>query len=183
MSRHPKLRALFTKHKYFIEKTGTDASSQIGGVERGHRSIGGTLRTMHHGENCPLFLWPFSFYKYIRLSNLYPCEGKMESKITEATGVVMDSRDVIAWGCHVHVKLPQRHSARLLINNRRGVYLGPTATHKNFWYWPVSTNTPLTARHGVFDKMRYGPGDDSPNTRMIQERLGYVPKTNVLLAK
>ena len=132
MSRHPKLRALFTTHKYFVEQTGTDTSSQIGGVERGHGSIGGTLRTMHHGANCPLSLWPFSFYEYIRLSNLYPRDGKTVSKITEATGVVMDSREMIAWGCHVHVKPPQRRSARLLINNRRGVYLGPTATHKNF---------------------------------------------------
>ena len=65
-----------------------------------------------------------------------------------------------------------------MINNRRGVYLGPTATHKNFWYWPVTTNNPLSARHGVFDEMRYGPGDDSPNSTIIRERLGYLPKKN-----
>ena len=78
MSRHTKLRALFTKHKYFVERTGTAASSQVGGVERGHGSIGGTLRTMHYGANCPLFLWPFYFYEYIRLANLYPREGQNE---------------------------------------------------------------------------------------------------------
>ena len=153
MAKHPDLRALLKSHIYSIEQTGTTASSQIGGVERGYGSIGGTLRAMHHGANCPLFYWPFAFYEFVRLANLYPREGGTTSKITEVTGITMEARDMVEWGCHVHVQPPQRRSARLMINNRRGVYLGPTATHKNFWYWPVTTNSPLSARHGVFDKI------------------------------
>ena len=124
---------------------------------------------MHHGANCPLFLWPFAFYEYIRLANLYPREGETVSKITEVTGVAMYTRGMVTWGCHVNVKQPQLQYARLLINNRQGVYLGPTATHKKIWYWPVTSKTPLSARHGVFDKMQYGPGDDSPNTTRIKD--------------
>lgn len=176
MTRHPEFWALLTRHMYAIEQTGTAASSQIGGVERGHGSIGGTLRAIYHGANCPLFFWPFAFFEFIRLSNLYPREGETTSKITEVTGITMDARNMVAWGCHVHVEPPQLRLARLMINNRRGVYLGPTAKHKNFWYWPVTTNKPLSARHGVFDEMRYGPGDDSPNTTMLRERLGYLPE-------
>ena len=108
MARHPDLRALLTRHLYSIEQTGTAASSQIGGVERGHGSIGGTLRAMHHGANCHLFYWPFAFYKYVRLANLYPCEGGTTSKITEVKGITMEARDMVSWGCHVHVKPPQR---------------------------------------------------------------------------
>ena len=134
MARHPDLRAFLTRHTYAIEQTGTAASSQTVGVERGHGSIGGSLRAMHHGANCPLYYWPFSFYEFVRLANLYPREGGTTSKITEVAGIKIDARDMVAWGCHVNVKPKKRRSARLMINNRRWVYLGPMAKHKKFWY-------------------------------------------------
>ena len=56
--------------------------------------------------------------------------------------------------------------------------MGPTATYKKNWYWPVVTNPPMLAHHGTFDEMRYGPGDSSPNTTMIQEKCGYIPPSN-----
>ena len=40
-----------------------------------------------------------------------------------------------------------------------------------------ASNQLLSARHGRFDEFHYGLHDDSPNTRHLSERLGYLPDT------
>ena len=56
-----KLNFFIQNHWYSIEKTCNGYSSHIGGVDKVHGLIGGTLRVIHHGSNCPPILWPLSF--------------------------------------------------------------------------------------------------------------------------
>lgn len=78
----------------------------------------------------------------------------------------------------MYVSDSKRRSTRLATKNIQGCYQGPTASHDNFWHWPVTSNIPHTARHVTFDEMRYGLLNDSPNSFMIKEKLCYLPKAD-----
>ena len=58
--------------------------------------------------------------EFICIADLFPKEGDYQSKITVATGITMDARDMIAWSCHIHAKPPQRRSGCLMINTKSG---------------------------------------------------------------
>ena len=179
-ARHPGLRRLLTDHNYAIEQTGTGASSQIGGVERSHSSIGNSMCCMLFGANVPFRWWPFAFHEFQRLVNCYPAPGQSISKFEHATGKRPDFALHTAWGCHVYAQSTKRRSARLATKHiKKGMYMGKTSTDQNFYYVDLSSNILCSARHGRFDEFHYGLSDDSPNTRMLRERLGYIPDASL----
>jgi histone deacetylase 1/2 len=66
------VRNLFAKKEYAVFPTGADNSSQNGPVERGHRTLGNTIRALLTGANLPIKFWPYAFYHALRMSNALP---------------------------------------------------------------------------------------------------------------
>ena len=69
---HPEVRNLFKKKGYDILPTGADNSHQNGPVERGHRTLANTSRTLLVGANLDIKFWPYAFYHALRMSNALP---------------------------------------------------------------------------------------------------------------
>ena len=83
---NPDIRNLFSAFGYSIFPTGADASHQNGTVERAHRTLANSMRTMLSGANLPIKFWPFAFYHALRLSNAFPEGNQQHSPLELATG-------------------------------------------------------------------------------------------------
>ena len=101
---NPEVKNLFTKSGYTIHPTGADASCQNGPVERAHRSIADTIRSLLTGANMSMKFWPYAFYHALRLQNAIPTRHDPNvSPITKATNIVEDFTNFWTFGCRVWV--------------------------------------------------------------------------------
>jgi hypothetical protein len=150
---NPDIRNLFTQHNYDIYPTGADTSRQNGPVERGHRTLGNSIRALLTGSNLDTKFWPYAFYHSMRLSNAFPEAGKTSSPIELATSQKEDLSDLRTFGCRVWVRPPGKRKAKFKNVSKKGIFLGyvPYTTRNILWY-DMETHRVKIAAHARFDE-------------------------------
>ena len=161
---HPEVRNLFEHKGYDIRPTGADNSRQNGPVERGHRTLANTIRTLLLGANLAVKFWPYAFYHALRMSNAFPERTRNRSPVCLSTGKQEDFSNIRTFGCRVWVRPPGHRAAKLKPNSRKGIFLGyvPHTTRNILWY-DVETSRIKIATHARFDEgMNDLPVTDMP---------------------
>ncbi len=162
------VKSLFENAGYAVEVTAPDSSHQNGPGERPHRSIGEALRAMLSGAGLHAKFWPYAFQHYVRLYNLVPHAGKLESPYQITNGKVPDLRFLRTFGCRVYTMVTSKdQSGKLEKETRDGIFLGYPQTQKNILYYDLQTNRVKTARHVAFDETTVGMESKTPNAEML----------------
>jgi len=98
---NPFVKNLFALFNYEILPTGADSSHQNGPVERAHRTLANSMRTLLTGANLDVKFWPCAFCHGLRLSNAFPERGRKSSPSELAATRKENLTDFRTFGCRV----------------------------------------------------------------------------------
>ncbi len=169
---------LFEAAGYEVEVTAPDSSSEIGQVERPHRTIADAVRSMLFAANLPLKYWPYALRYYVFISNCLPRGGRPESAITMCTGQRPNISLLRIFGCRIYALPAHKRDAKLDVHAREGIFLGYKKSMRNAYYVDKATGNVMTARHIAFDEGMV----DSPNPpRFVQYLRGDLDQERIHL--
>ena len=90
---------LFSKAGYVVEKTAPASSSEIGQVERSHRTIADAVRTILFAADLPLKFWPYALRHFVFLHNALPTGDREIPPVTICTGKRPNLSLLRVFGC------------------------------------------------------------------------------------
>ena len=143
---------LFAKAGYSVEVTAPDSSSEIGQVERPHRTIADGVRTMLFAAGLPFKYWPYALRYFVFISNCLPRGDRPEAAITMCTGRRVNVSLLRIFGCRIYALPSSDRDAKLDVHARPGIFLGYKKSMRNAYYVDLETGVVKTARHIAFDE-------------------------------
>jgi hypothetical protein len=110
---NPLVCNIFKKYKYTIYPTGADNSSQNGPVKRSHRTISQGVKAILVGAGLDIKFWPLAFDHILRIRNVIPGQGQLESPLKMSTGSKENLKNLRVFGSRVWVGPPGIQACRL----------------------------------------------------------------------
>ena len=143
---------LFRRAGYDVEVTAPDSSSEIGQVERPHRTIADGVRTMLHAAGLPLKYWPYALRYFVLINNSIPRGSRPDPANTICTGKRMNVSLLRIFGCRLYALPTNDRDAKLDDHSRSGTFLGYKKSMRHAYYVDSATGVVKTARHIAFDE-------------------------------
>ena len=148
-------RALLVKHKYLLQKTATDTSSQNGMVERPHQSLGAMVRCLLYASALPVQFWADALVYAIYITNRLYHAGIQDVPYNVWTGRQANVSHLRMFGAHVTVRRSGFRPTKLDPHFYTGRFLRFGATAKNIVYYDERTKREKVARHCTMDELHY----------------------------
>ena len=117
------VRNLFSRFKYTIIPTGSDASFQNGPVERSHCTIGEAVKACLHGAGLDIKFWPYALQHVVCICNAIPGYGQEQSPLFLARGHKDNFKNLKVFGCRVWVQPPGIQAHRFPVHACKGIFL------------------------------------------------------------
>jgi hypothetical protein len=119
----PLVRNVFKKYKYTIYPTGADNSSQNVPVERSHCTVSQGVKAILIGAGLDIKFWPLAFNHIIRIQNVIPGLGQLESPLELSTGSKENLKNLRVFGSRVWVRPSGIQARRFKDKARKGIFL------------------------------------------------------------
>jgi hypothetical protein len=159
LGRSTAVRNLFEKAGYTVEVTAPDSSSEVGQVERPHRTIADGVRTMLYASAQPPKFWPYALINFVNISNCIPRGDRPHAPITMCTGKRPNLSHLRIFGSRIYALPTDKRDAKIDVHARPGIFLGFKRSLKHAYYLDDLTGKVKHARHIAFDE----GWNDSPN--------------------
>ena len=150
---------LFESVGYEVEFTAPNSSSEVGQVERPHRTIADGVRTSLFAANLEPKYWPYALINFVFIANCLPRGDRPKSAITMCTGRRVNLSHLRVFGSRVYVLPTTNREAKVDVHGRPGIFLGFKKTMRHAYVLDDATKKVVTARHIAFDE----GWNDSPN--------------------
>ena len=148
-------RALLSKHRYLLQKTATDTSSQNGMVERPHQSLGAMVRCLLYAAALPVPFWADALVYAVYVTNCLHHTGINDIPYNVWTGRQANVSHLRMFGAHVTVRRSGIRPTKLDPHFYTGRFLRFGATTKNIIYYDERTKREKVARHCSMDELHY----------------------------
>ena len=149
-------RALLSKHRYLLQKTATDTSSQNGiVVEHPHQSLGAMVRCLLYASALPVQFWADALVYPVDVTNRLHHAGVNDVPYNVWTGRRANVSHLRMFGAHVTVRRSGIRPTKLDPHFYTGRFRRFGATAKNLVYYDERTKREKVARHCSMDELHY----------------------------
>ena len=148
-------RNLLAKHRYLMEKTATDTSSQNGIAERPHQTLGAMVRCLLYAAAMPVQFWADALVYAAYLTNRLYHVGVADVPYNIWTGRPASVSHIRMFGAHVTVRRSGSRPTKLDPHFYTERFLRFGATTKNLVYYDDRTKREKVARHCTMDELHY----------------------------
>ena len=162
------VRELFEKAGHDVQTTSPDSSSEIGQVERPHRTIGDGARTMLFGAGLPANYWPYALSYFILIANCIARGDRPAPPVTMCTGRRVNLSLLKIFGSRICALPTEKRDAKVDVHARSGIFLGFKRTMRKAYYLDDVTKRVKTARHVAFDEGWNDSLDPPPYVRYLK---------------
>ena len=159
---------LFRRAGYEVEITGSDSSSEIGLVERPHRTIADAVRTMLYAAKLEPKYWPYALRQWLVINDHVPHGDRPGSPYFMCTGKQSNISLLRVFGCHIYALPPGKRTSKLDVRARKGIFLGYKRSMRHAYYLDDITKEIKVARHIVFDEGRVNDDDPPPYVKLLR---------------
>jgi hypothetical protein len=178
LGRSAAVRDLFEKAGYIVEVTAPDSSSEVGQVERPHRTIADGVRTMLYASAQPPKFWPYALLHFVNISNCIPRGDRPHAPITMCTGKRPNISHLRIFGSRIYALPTDKRDAKIDVHARPGIFLGFKRSLKHAYYLDDLTGKVKHARHIAFDEGWNDSPDPPPYVSFLK---GTVDPTRIHL--
>jgi hypothetical protein len=162
---------LFSKAGYDVQFTASRSSSEIGLVERYHRTIGDAVRTMLFAAALPMKYWPYALKYHVFISNCLVHGDRKAAAITICTGRRPNLSLLRVFGCRIYALPSTDRDGKADVHARSGVFLGYDKTMRNAIYVDSETGEIKVARHVAFDEGMNDSKKPPPYVQYLRDDL------------
>ena len=162
---------LFESVGYEVEFTAPNSSSEVGQVERPHRTIADGVRTCLFAANLEPKFWPYALINFVFIANCLPRGDRPKSAITMCTGRRVNLSHLRVFGSRVFVLPTTNRAAKVDVHGRPGVFLGFKKTMRHAYVLDDATKKVITARHIAFDEGWNESPNPPPYVRYLKGNL------------
>ena len=121
---NPEVKSLFKSFGYKIYITGPNASFQNGVVERRHRTVSTSIKSLLIGAGLEAKFWPYAFMHVLQLCNAIPGSGQVDSPLKLSSGKKDNLKFLKIFGFRVWVRFRGLQARRFKGKARKGIFLG-----------------------------------------------------------
>jgi hypothetical protein len=122
------------------------------------------------GSNLENKCWPFAFNYSLQISNVLS-HGDCGVPLKRFTGLRGSVKKYHNFRCLVIVKPPDKINCKLVVNFRRGFFLGFTGTLLQIYYWDLVSQRAKRAYTVKYNECSMVMELTSPNSRHLQDAL------------
>ena len=162
---------------FTLELTGADNSKQNGLIERPNRNLAETMRCLLHAADLGPEFWSFALVHAVYLKNRLYHHSINSTPFYNFTGLKPDLTNLKIFGSKVYARRTGRRPYKLDNHVDTGIFLGYTATDKNYIYVDWDSGRFKIASHVIFDEAHMStPTSKTPLAAQALQRLGYTSK-------
>jgi hypothetical protein len=149
-------------HRYTLEPTGSDSSSQNGAVEIYNDKFGIKTCTLLYGSGLPAKYWSAALCHSVFLHHRLVHDETRKTPFEGYFGLKL-------FGVRVCVKQPGHRAGKLDHNDFTGIFLGHTATNQNVSFIDLTSGIVKTSHHADFDEAWYLQPTRPPAAQLLYD--------------